>query len=186
MDEQRTAAAQPEAAHTGEPVATIKHQIKHRNGAVLYEAEVPADTPAGMIVRVALEKAIDSGAYLGGADLSGADLSGADLGEQKNDFWEILLRAPGEIAGLRAALVEGRVDGSTYQGACACLVGTIANVRGVGYIELGNGIKPNSDRPAERWFMGIHEGDTPETSQISAITVQWLDEFVALLTAAKA
>jgi hypothetical protein len=66
------------------------------------------------------------------------------------------------------------------------LVGTIANVRGADYTALGNGIEPDSGRPAEQWFMSIHQGDTPETSHISAITVQWLDEFVSLLDAAKA
>lgn len=113
--------------------------------------------------------------------MSCCDLSGA-----KNDFWEILLRAPSEIAGLRLALVEGRVDGSTYSGDCACLVRTIGNVRGVSYSALGNGIKPDSSRDAERWFMGIRKGDTPETSSISKITIEWLDEFVALLNLAKA
>jgi hypothetical protein len=132
-----------------------------------------------------------SGAYLRGVDLRGVDLSGVDLrgvdlSEQKNDFWEILLRAPHEIAGLRAALVAGRVDGSTYSGECACLVGTIANVRGADYTALGNGIEPDSGRPAEQWFMNIRQGDTPETSHISALTVEWLDEFVSLLDAAKA
>jgi len=126
-----------------------------------------------------------SGADLRDADLSGADLSGAVLRDQKNDFWEILLHAPREIAGLRAALVEGRVDGSTYSGPCACLVGTIAIVRGVGTNDL-EGIRPNSGRPAERWFMGISKDDTPETNQISKLTVEWLDEFVGLLAAATA
>ena len=135
------------------------------------------------------------GAYLRGADLSGADLSGADLrgaylrgadlSEQKNDFWSILLRAPREIAGLRLALVEGRVDGSTYEGTCSCLVGSIANIRGVDYQDVGNGISPNASRPAERWFVGIRKGDTPETNQISHITVEWLDEFAVLLNSAQ-
>jgi uncharacterized protein YjbI with pentapeptide repeats len=130
------------------------------------------------------------GAYLGGADLRGADLRGADLrgaylSGQKNDFWEILLRAPREIAGLRAALMAGRVDGSTYSGECACLVGTIAKVRGIS-VDCLEGIKPDSGRPAEQWFMNIRQGDTPATSHVSALTVQWLDEFVSLLSAATA
>ncbi len=126
-----------------------------------------------------------SGADLRGADLSGAYLRGADLSEQKNDFWSILLRAPREIAGLRLALVEGRVDGSTYEGTCSCLVGSIANIRGVDYQDVGNGISPNASRPAERWFIGIRKGDTPETNQISRITVEWLDEFAVLLNSAQ-
>ena len=174
--------------------ATIHQAIKHWSGRILFECDLPGDTPGGMVTRLTLEKAATSDANLRGADLSGANLSGADLidanlsgadlSDAKNDFWEILLRAPNEIAGLRAALVAGKVDGSTYEGTCSCLVGTIANVRGTGYCDLGNGIKPDSSRPAERWFMGIRKGDTPETNQISAITVGWLDEFVALLTLA--
>ena len=239
-------------------------QIKHWDGRVLFECEIPAEVESGLAMRHALEKAVAAGKSMRGADLTGADLTGAvltgadltgavltdadltgadltgadltgavltgaDLTDadltgavltgavltgadltgadltgavltgadltyavltravltaQRNDFWEILLRAPREIAGLRAALIEGRVDGSTYTGTCACLVGTIANVRGVPCGELG--ISPDSGRPAERWFMGISEGDTPETNQISRITVQWLDEFVTLLDLARA
>ena len=160
----------------------MKQQIKHRyTRAVLFECELPDDTPNRTAMQLALKKAM-----AGGANLSFSDLRGADLSDAKNDFWEILLRAPHEIAGLRAALVAGKVNGSTYEGACACLVGTIANVRGAGvyYRDLGNGIKPNSSRPAERWFLGISTDDTPGTNQISAITVEWLDEFVSLLNAA--
>ena len=151
------------------------------SGAVLRGADLSGADLSGADLR---------GADLSDADLSGAvlrdaDLSGAVLSEQKADFFDILLRAPREIAGLRDALVSGRVDGSTYEGPCCCLVGTIANVRDCNYDALGNGIKPDSSRPAERWFMGVRKGDTPETSQISAITVEWLDEFVALLNAAK-
>ena len=125
-------------------------------------------------------------ANLSGADLSGANLSRADLSVPKTDFFDILLRASREVAGLRAALIAGKVDGSTYEGECACLVGTIANVRkGCDFGNLGNGIKPNHLRPAERWFLAIGKGDTPETNQISAITVAWIDEFVGLLELAK-
>ena len=139
-----------------------------------------------------------SSAYLSGADLSGADLSGADLsgaylsGAQnlaeargidtfRTDFWDVLLRAPAEIAGVRAALIAGRVDGSTYEGECACLVGTIGNVRHANYADLGNGLKPDSGRPAEQWFMSIRRGDTPETNQCSRLAIEWLDELAGLL-----
>ena len=141
----------------------MDHQIKHRwTNAVLYEGV------AGMTTRTLLEA---------------ANLAGANLADAKNDFWEILLRTPHEIAGLRLALVDGRVDGSTYEGPCACLVGTIANVCGKSYRDMA-GVKPDSARPAERWFLAIRKNDTPETSQISRITVEWLDEFVALLALA--
>ena len=78
----------------------MKHQIKHKHtGAVLFECELPDDTPAGLIDRHALEKATAAranldganlaraylaranldGAYLAGANLDGANLDGASL-----------------------------------------------------------------------------------------------------------
>jgi hypothetical protein len=115
-----------------------------------------------------------------GADLRGADLCGANLAPIRNDFWDVLIRARHEIAGLRLALIEGRVNGSTYEGDCACLVGTIANIKHVQYesMEL---LKPDSSRPIEQFFFGINKGDTPETSQHSKIVVGWIDEFQSLM-----
>jgi hypothetical protein len=74
------------------------------------------------------------------------------------------------------ALKNGRVDGSTYTGQCACLVGTIANVRGVDYATLEH----NARRPIERFFAGISEGDTPETNQTSKIAVEWAEQWLAM------
>ena len=82
------------------------------------------------------------------------------------------------VAALRLAIVEGRVDGSTYEGSCACLVGTIANARHCDFASIP-GLEPNANRPAERWFLGIRRGDTPETNQVSAITLGWIDEYLA-------
>jgi len=124
-------------------------------------------------------------ANLGGANLRDADLRGANVQSFKTDFFDILLRAPKEIEGVRLALVDGRVNGSTYSGECACLVGTIGNVRGVEYDNLGNGITPNSSRPAEQWFMMIKQGDTPENNHASKLAIEWLDEFKKLLNLAR-
>ena len=58
----------------------MKHKIENRyTGEVLYEADIPDDTPSGLVVRFALEKAVFSGAYLNGAYLSDANLSDANL-----------------------------------------------------------------------------------------------------------
>ncbi|MGL4598521.1 MAG: hypothetical protein ACRCYO_13470 [Bacteroidia bacterium] len=94
----------------------------------------------------------------------------------KHDFWAILLKSRSEIAGLKLALNEGRVNGSTYEGPCACLVGTIANVKGCHHKEL-EVITPDSGRPAERWFMLIGEEMKPDNSEVVKLTIEWIEEF---------
>ena len=124
-----------------------------------------------------------TGADLLRANLTGADLTAANLTETnlfgiREDFHQILADATNEIPGLRLAVMEGRIDGSTYEGPCACLVGTMANLRSCKYKEIPN-IQPNSERPAERFFTAIRKGDTPKTNPVSAIVLGWIDEFIA-------
>ena len=121
-----------------------------------------------------------TGANLALADLTRADLTLADLNAIKRDFYKILRYATAEISGLRAALMEGKIDGVTYEGECACLVGTIANTRKCAYGAMP-GILPNGGRPAERWFLAIRPGITPENNAVAALTLQWIDEFTANL-----
>jgi len=121
------------------------------------------------------------GADLSGAYLSGAYLSGANLQPIRDDIWAVLCSVPREVFGLRKALIEGRVDGSTYSGPCACLVGTVANIRKCEYETIPT-LRPNANRPAERFFLAIKKGDTPETNQFSALVVKWIDEWHALLS----
>ena len=128
------------------------------------------------------------GANLRGANLRGAKLRGADLGDAnlrpfRDDVWAVLSCAPAEAAGVLAALRAGRVDGSAYAGDCACLVGTIANVRGCGYDALPQ-LTPDVSRPAEQWFLQIHEGDTPETNPAAALAAQWIEEWLTAMQAA--
>jgi hypothetical protein len=166
----------------------MKIEIKNRwSGSVIFTLE---DGTMKLAVKAAVEQKVSlSGAVLSGADLSGADLSGAvlsgavlsgaDLTPIRDDFWNVLISAPREVAALRQALVDGKVDGSTYIGECACLVGTIANTRHCGVNDLGI-LKPNASRPIERFFCGIDKGDKPETSQFSKLAVEWLDQWVEL------
>ncbi len=79
---------------------------------------------------------------------------------------------------LLTTLAAGRVNGSTYSGACACLVGTIANTLGCDYRAVPS-LTPDSSRPAERWFLAIREGHTPENNQIARITAEWIGEWIA-------
>ena len=125
------------------------------------------------------------GADLGGADLGGANLRGANLGGAnlhganltpiRDDVWAVLDSAPHEVEGVLLALCAGRVDGSTYSGACACLIGTIAHLRHCDYRTLG----PNADRPAERFFLAIKAGDTPENSEPCRIAAEWVEAWLA-------
>ena len=109
------------------------------------------------------------------ANLRGANLSGAYLAEIESDFYAILDLYPEEVAAVKTALLEGRVNGSTYTGDCACLIGTIANARGCNV----GALRQNNDRPAEVWFLGIQKGDTPGNNQQAAITVGWIDKWLA-------
>ena len=83
-----------------------------------------------------------------------------------------------EIPAFRVELVEGRIDGSTYTGDCACLVGTLARIRHCNHDEMPD-LKPDSSRPIECFFLAINKGDTPETNPVAAIVLQWLDEIAA-------
>ena len=85
-----------------------------------------------------------------------------------------------EIPFLRQAIIDGKVDGTFYEGKCACLCGTIANKRGCKYTEL-QGIIPKASRPAEAFFTNVKKGDTPENSQVAKIVVEWIDELQELL-----
>ncbi|MCA8251799.1 pentapeptide repeat-containing protein [Burkholderia sp. AU31624] len=118
------------------------------------------------------------GAYLRGANLSGADLSDAYLLPIKADFIEVISQAPREVPALIDALKAGRVDGSTYSGECACLVGTIANARGIDVDSAELGIPKDSSRPVERFFMAIRKGDTPETNAASKLALEWAETWL--------
>lgn len=123
------------------------------------------------------------GANLRGANLRGADLDYRQLATFRDDIWSVLSASPAEVPGLLAALENGKVDGSTYEGECACLVGTIANVRGCRYNAMPT-LQPDSSRPAEQWFMQIKKGDTPKTSKAAKMAHSWIKEWLDQMTAA--
>ena len=118
-----------------------------------------------------------SGAVLSGTVLSNADLRNADLRSFKADMWMTLTENPGEVPALIKSLRDGKVDGSQYEGDCACLVGTIANAKGVYYGKLPH----NADNPAERWFMMIRKGDKPGDDSgggfAAKMALEWAEEF---------
>src|SRR5882757_3589898 len=125
-----------------------------------------------------LDDANLDGANLVRASLDGVNLARASLERIRDDFRAVLDISPGEVVGLLAKLRAGEVDGKHYQGECACLVGTIASIRGVNYEQIP-GLTPNSARRSERWFLGIRIGSTPDNNQLAAITDDWICEWQA-------
>src|SRR5260221_12380117 len=97
----------------------------------------------GDSVAAALTAAVKAKTDLTGAVLTRAVLTDAVLTSIRDDFWAVLSSAPGEVAALRRAIIEGRINGTSYAGECACLVGTIANAGGCDVGHLGT-LKPNA------------------------------------------
>ena len=111
------------------------------------------------------------------ADLSYADLRSADLSSIKNDFFARLLLAKNEVIGLYDYHRRGLVDGRSYEGECACFVGTVAKVCKQPHNGLESGLKPESDSPTEKWYLAILKGHTPENNAVAKITCEWIEEF---------
>ena len=177
----------------------IKIEIKNRwSGKVIFEYESETNTIKETVARAIDEQANLSDANLSDADLSDANLSGAnlrganlrhadlsdaDLSTIRKDFFDVLLRAIPEVPFLKKNIIEGKIDGSTYEGKCACLSGTLFNGaslhNGAGEEMIKNRILDcrDSGRPIERFFLAIKTGDTPETNQFSKIALDWVNEF---------
>ena len=160
----------------------MKFEIKNRwSGELIFSIETTSwklAVEAAIKSEADLSKADLSKANLSEADLSWADLSKANLSTIRNDFWAVLLFAKKEVSALRQSIIDGKIDGSVYVGECACLVGTIAKAKSCTPEALPLAIRPNSGRHAERFFMGIQKGDTPEKNPVSKIALEWIDEWL--------
>lgn len=117
-----------------------------------------------------------NGAIMRGACITGTDpwslshaqvLDQVDLLPLRGDLGRILDAAPAEVSQLLELLREGRIDGTMYTGACCCLLGSIARIRGDHYLELPD-LPPNSASPAESFVQGIRR-KTPKTNQAAEI-----------------
>ena len=148
------------------------YTIRHRwTGNPLWEGD--ADS-----IRDALMKALAAKGNI----LPGDDLIDADLTPFRDDVWAVLSAAPAEAEAVLAALRAGKVDGSCYQGKCACLIGTIANARQCTYQDLGI-LRPDSCRMAELWFTRISPGDTPDTNHSAKLAAEWIEDWLTRMRA---
>jgi hypothetical protein len=129
-----------------------------------------------------------SEANLSEADLSEADLSEADLSVIKADMFYVLLYGKAEVPFLKQNIIDGKIDGTTYDGECACLSGTLENGAKAHNgetekIKIASILScRNSDRPIERFFLAIRQGDTPENNPVSKIVLEWIEEWEMLMT----
>ena len=99
------------------------------------------------------------------ANLRGANLRGANLSVIWDDLKSVLIPNIQEINHLYLSLRDGKIDGSTYQGECSCLSGTLAHGEN-DYNCLPQPIVDTRDlyRPIERFFFRIKPGDTIDNS----------------------
>jgi hypothetical protein len=143
------------------------------SGADLSDADLSGADLSGADLRDAYLR----GAYLSGAYLSDADLSGADVKRVKDDLFEVLTVLNDEVPALLKSLRQGTIDGSVYEGECACLVGTIAKIKSCNYKTIP-GLIPDSSRPIERFFLSIRPGHTPENSVKCKEIEAWILEYM--------
>ncbi len=129
------------------------------------------------------------GADLYGANLRGADLYGANLrstnlyklpvdfiNQCSRDILFILMSLKSEMPHLKKMLIEGKVDGSQYEGDCACLVGTLAHGNKVDKVcESIPFYQKGTHNMGETWFLNIREGDTPESNEFSAHVLKLIE-----------
>jgi hypothetical protein len=152
-----------------------------------------ADLSGAYLSRAYLSRADLSRAYLSGADLSGAYLSRADLsgaefkniGEVPKQWLNLVTRdmlwvfraLKPELPEFRKRLIKGKIDGTQYEGDCACLIGTMAKLDG-GLDQVCKAI-PYYDRglhnPGEQWFFGIRKGDKPKDNLYAAYALKLVD-----------
>jgi hypothetical protein len=126
-----------------------------------------------------------SNSDLSNSDLSNSNLRGSNLSSVRADFLSEVLNLPNELEFLRDALTNGRVNGSSYEGECACLAGTLAHAKGItnysgGEIRNGRTFTADAGSPRERFFLAIKEGDTPENNDACKFALEWTNEAIAI------
>jgi len=126
------------------------------------------------------------GAYLEGGNLGGANLRDANektlpesyINQCSRDMLYVFEHARKELPYLREKLVSGHVNGTQYEGDCACLLGSLGKgnmtcikkvVSAIPYYDMG------LHNFSEQWFYQIKSGDTPETSYFAKHALKLID-----------
>ena len=174
----------------------IKIQIKSwLNGEILFEYESENNTIKETLLEAIEKKADLRSANLSSADLRSADLRSADLrsanlsfknlpidwlNQCSRDILFIFTCLRKEVPFLKDKLLKGEINGSQYEGDCACLIGTLAN--GDGGLEKVCQMIPYYDKGThnfgEQFFLKIDKGDTPENSEWAKhvmTLIEWIE-----------
>ncbi len=168
-----------------------KIEIKTIGGSVLFAYEKENNT-----IRDTLEQAVKEDANLEGANLEDANLEDANLryanleganektlpisyiNQCSRDMLFVFEHLKSELPYLRDKLVSGHVNGSQYEGECACLIGSLGHgkkdcidkvVESIPYYNKG------LHNYCEQWFYQIHSGDTPETNYFAKHALKLID-----------
>jgi len=179
---------------------TIRHTLEQavKEGANLEGANLRGANLEGANLEGAnLEGANLRGANLRGANLEGANLRGANLrganleganektlpesyiNQCSRDMLYVFEHARNELPYLREKLVSGHVNGTQYEGECACLLGSLGKgnmtcvkkvVKAIPYYDMG------LHNFSEQWFYNIKSGDTPETNFFAKHALKLIDE----------
>lgn len=160
----------------GAYLSSASLQYANFAGAKLQGADlVDADLQGSNLLWADLQNSNLRGANLRFANLQGAGLANASWNETKSDMVEKMSLMPDEVPLLYQALIDGKINGCSYEEDCACFVGTLAKAK---HIKINSiPIKANPDSPIEKFFLGIQKGDTPENNPLSALAVEWIEEF---------
>ena len=160
-------------------------------GADLEGADLAGTNLEGANLRCANLK----GADLAGADLAGTNLRGAYLegvkeipidmqNYFKKDLLYVLQNCPiKDVEQLKERIVNGKINGSQYNGECACLIGSLYQIEGLrNESEFAKSHIPyygcGLHNPSEQLFWQIKEGDKPADNQFSKMALDVIEVYL--------
>jgi hypothetical protein len=139
----------------------------------------------------ALRSAGCSASELRSAGCSASELrsAGYSLSALHEKTYEEDIKAKAKLMGIDESsfvidtIARGLMNGREYGTvkSCGCLLGTAAKKAGqsVEAYCAARKIVKDSDSPAERWFLAVSIGDTPENNDAAKMGVKWISEAIA-------